>query len=278
MKKILVSLIEIHITIRKIFINAYNYKKICSDEIVVSSKEELNAKRLANAVTLLFNNINQPFREEIIHQIYFLLTCKSLDNQKIKEIVKIYYKNYDNSPQYLSTIIHLFIINNIHEKNIEFAFLLSNYIMVKKERGMLIPYPYSYNDYRDAIKQRDISSLIRIFFDIEIKKDTEKHSTVSKNEIFEFIKIKREEIILKFRITKLFLFGSFAKKKNTKNSDIDFLVVFDNELNNFEKNEIIGLLKEYLSKELQSDVDVLDFNYAYDEFATSEFENIITLI
>lgn len=278
MKKILVSLIEIHITIRKIFINAYNYKKICSDEIVVSSKEELNAKRLANAVTLLFNNINQPFREEIIHQIYFLLTCKSLDNQKIKEIVKIYYKNYDNSPQYLSTIIHLFIINNIHEKNIEFAFLLSNYIMVKKERGMLIPYPYSYNDYRDAIKQRDISSLIRIFFDIEIKKDTEKHSTVSKNEIFEFIKIKREEIILKFRITKLFLFGSFAKKKNTKNSDIDFLVVFGNELNNFEKNEIIGLLKEYLSKELQSDVDVLDFNYAYDEFATSEFENIITLI
>lgn len=278
MKKILVSLIEIHITIRKIFINAYNYKKICSDKIVVSSKEELNAKRLANAVTLLFNNINQPFREEIIHQIYFLLTCKSLDNQKIKEIVKIYYKNYDNSPQYLSTIIHLFIINNIHEKNIEFAFLLSNYIMVKKERGMLIPYPYSYNDYRDAIKQRDISSLIRIFFDIEIKKDTEKHSTVSKNEIFEFIKIKREEIILKFRITKLFLFGSFAKKKNTKNSDIDFLVVFDNELNNFEKNEIIGLLKEYLSKELQSDVDVLDFNYAYDEFATSEFENIITLI
>ena len=58
----------------------------------------------------------------------------------------------------------------------------------------------------------------------------------------------QEELVNNYYIDKLYLFGSFAKGTNDENSDIDFLVILDEDLINIEKLEQISVLKEYLSE------------------------------
>ena len=74
------------------------------------------------------------------------------------------------------------------------------------------------------------------------------------------------------------MFGSFAKGKNTENSDLDFVVIFNESLINKEKNDMINNMKNYLSNEFDCDVDLLDFNYALNTFDKSQMEYLITLI
>lgn len=64
--------------------------------------------------------------------------------------MELHYKNIDVAPHSLAALLHLYITNNITKNNIEFAFLISNYIMLKKDRWFLMPYEYCHNDYKEA--------------------------------------------------------------------------------------------------------------------------------
>lgn len=81
-----------------------------------------------------------------------------------------------------------------------------------------------------------------------------------------------------YNIDKLYLFGSFAKGNNTEKSDFDFVVIFNETLIKKEKNDMIKMVKQYLSKEYNCDVDLLDFSYALNTFDKSQMEYLITLI
>ena len=109
-------------------------KLIFMDEDKLYSTQERFIKRLCNCSNYIFNNINQPFTEELIIQAYFLLTNELLENEIVMKIIELYYKNIDVAPHSLAALLHLYILNNIEKNNIEFAFLMSHYIMLKKDR------------------------------------------------------------------------------------------------------------------------------------------------
>lgn len=258
--------------IRERITDIYNDK--CNSLLEV----EKNIKSYSNCSNYIFNNINQSFVEELIIQAYFLLTNELLESEIASKIIETYYKNIDVAPHSLAALLHLYILNNIEKNNIEFAFLMSNYIMLKKDRWFLMPYEYCHNDYREAIKNNDISSLIRIFYDIELVKKEKKACLLSRDEVIQKIKFIKKELVISYRIDKLYLFGSFAKGNNTEKSDLDFVVIFNESLINKEKNDMIKKVKEYLKNEFDCDVDLLDFSYALDTFDKSQMEYLITLI
>ena len=206
------------------------------------------------------------------------MTCELLERNIVDEILRIYYKNIDVAPHSLAALLHLYITNNIAKNNIEFAFLISNYVMLKKNRWFLMPYEYCHKDYKEAIKSNDLSSLIRIFYDIELVKKEKKPCLLSRDDVIQKIKGIKEELVNNYYIEKLYLFGSFAKGNNTEKSDLDFVVIFNESLINKEKNDIIKIMKNYLSNEFDCDVDLLDFSYALDTFDKSQMEYLITLI
>lgn len=201
-----------------------------------------------------------------------------MDKEIATKIVEIYYKNIDVAPHSLAALLHLYITKNITKNNIEFAFLISNYVMLKKGRWFLMPYEYCHNDYKEAIENNDLSSLIRIFYDIELVKKEKKPCLLSKNEVIQRIKNIKEELVNNYYIDKLYLFGSFAKGNNTDKSDLDFVVIFNESLINKEKSDMIKVVKNYLNNEFNCDVDLLDFSYALDTFDKSQMEYLITLI
>ena len=253
-------------------------KIIYEDSYKCVTIQERNNKRLCNSSNYIFNNNNQSFTEELLIQTYFLLANELLDSESATIIVEIYYKNIDVTPHSLAALIHFYIVNNIEKNNIEFAFLISNYIMLKKDRWFLMPYEYCHNDYKEAIENNDLSSLIRIFYDIELVKKEKVPCLLSREEVIKKIKSIKEELVSSYCVDKLYLFGSFAKGNNTEKSDLYFVVIFNESLINKEKNDMIKKVKEYLKNEFDCDVDLLDFSYALDTFDKSQMEYLITLI
>ena len=154
----------------------------------------------------------------------------------VNQIIKLYYKNIDIASHSLAALLHLFIVNNISKNNVEFAFLISNYIMLKKDRWFLMPYEYCHNDYREAIENNDISSLIRIFYDIELVKNDKRPCLLPRDAVIKKVKSLRKELLYNYNIENLYLFGSFAKGNNTEKSDLDFVVIFNESLINKEIN------------------------------------------
>ena len=257
----------------------YEYvKKIYYDFDNYTANIELLIKNICDSINYIFNNINQSFTKELLIKAYFLLSNKLIDSAVVNKLIELYYKNIDVAPHSLAALLHLFIINNVEKNNLEFAFLISNYIMLKKGRWFLMPYEYCHNDYREAVKNNDLSSLIRIFYDIESVKKDKKPCLLSKDEVIQKIKYLKEELVTKYYIEKLYLFGSFAKGNNTEKSDLDFVVILNESLINNEKNEIITNVKKYLGNEFECDVDLLDFSYALNTFDKSQMEYLITLI
>lgn len=252
--------------------------EIYYDKIKSLSYLESKIKNISNSYNYILNNINQPISEDLLNQSYYLMTCELLERNIVDEILRIYYKNVDCNPHSLAALLHLYITNNITKNNIEFAFLISNYIMLKKDRWFLMPYEYCHNDYREAIKNNDLSSLIRIFYGIELVKKEKKPCLLSREEVIQKIKSIKEELVNNYYIEKLYLFGSFAKGNNTNKSDLDFVVIFNESLINKEKNDMIKIVKEYLKNEFDCDVDLLDFSYALNTFDKSQMEYLITLI
>lgn len=253
-------------------------KNFYYDKAKVLSNLDIQIKSLSNCSNYLFNNINQPFSNELISQSYFLLTNELLDKVVVDKLLELYYKNIDCAPHSLAALLHLFIVNEVNNCNVEFAFLISNYIMLKKNRWFLIPYEYCFDDYKQAINSNNLSDLIRLFYDIEIIKKEKKPCLYTRDEVVNRIKSLKEELIKNYNVNKLYLFGSFAKGINTDKSDLDLVVILNESLLNIEKNKQIKLLNEYLSKVFDCDVDLLDFSYALNTFDKSQLEYLITLI
>lgn len=272
--KLIYYIIKFHDT----FITQEYVKKLYYDNNNCIGKIEILIKKLCNSSNYIFNNINQSFTEELIIQAYFLLTNKLLDKEITTKLIELYYKNIDIAPHSLAALLHLFIVNNIPKNNVEFAFLISNYIMLKKGRWFLMPYEYCHIDYREAIDSNDLSSLIRIFYDIELVKKEKVPCLSSRDEVIQKVKFIKKDLLSNYKIEKLYLFGSFAKGNNTEKSDLDFVVIFNKSLINKEKNDMIKNIKNYLSKEFDCDVDLLDFSYALDTFDKSQMEYLIALI
>lgn len=253
-------------------------KNICTDVLKCKNELDKSTKCFYDSCTYIFNNINQPFDSNIIVHTYFLLTNELLNEEIIDRVMKLYYRNIDTAPHSLAALLHLCIVNNISKNNVEFAFLISNYIMLKKDRWLLMPYEYCHNDYREAIVNNDLSGLIRIFYDIELVKKEKVPCLLSRDEVIKKIKSLKEELVSSYCVDKLYLFGSFAKGNNTEKSDLDFVVIFNESLINKEKNDMIKKVKEYLKNEFDCDVDLLDFSYALYAFDKSQMEYLITLI
>ena len=81
----------------------------------------------------------------------------------------------------------------------------------------------------------------------------------TKQEILTFLKEKKEFLKNNYHVTKMALFGSFAKDKQTKNSDIDLLIELESNITNV--HDIKTALKEYLTYNLKRDIDLASEKY-----------------
>ena len=252
-------------------------KQISLDSYKAESEEEIAVKKIANSYLYALSNINQVINKEILSDKYYLLTKKYLKDNQIIKILEEYYKYFDESIHYLVAKVHFKVLEVVKEKAVEMAFILSNLIMIKRKRGILIPHTLIHINYKKAIKQKNINSLLYILAQIESKHTRKNHKKISKKEIEEFFK-NNKNIKEKFKIEKLFLYGSYASGKANKESDLDLLIIYQENLINKERNNNTKKLKSFLQNQLREKIDILDFSFAVKNLNIGGMENLITLI
>ena len=130
-------------------------EKLKNKKLYVFEKVKPKAKNIG---TFLLEFLNLDF-SNALHLNYFLVHYFLVNfiASKKNYLNFEYYKNIDVAPHSLAALLHLYITNNITKNNIEFAFLISNYVMLKKNRWFLMTYEYCHKDYKEAIKSNDLS-------------------------------------------------------------------------------------------------------------------------
>ena len=254
-------------------------KQIIFDYYQVETKQESEVKKFADAYLYLVNNTNQSLTTDILRKTYYLLADKTLTEDFLENFINVYYKNVDETPHYLAALIHFTALNGVESRKVEFAFMLSNYVVFKNGRYPLLPSDGSFENYKNAIAQKGIDELVMYFIRIEKvgpkRKNSSKHSIES---IIKQTKELKEELIKEFCVEKLYLFGSFAKETTTPLSDIDFMVIYKNGLVNYEKEMQQRNLKAFLERKFACNIDLVEFKHAVVDLNKKEMETLITLI
>ena len=214
------------------------FKQITLDDFKAESNEEKEVKQFANAYLYILNNIHQSVTKELLQESYYLLTHEQLDEEIAKKILETYYMHYDENSHYVAMMIHFKILELVNARNIEFAFMISNLVMLKKGRYPLIPYEHIYEIYKKTIENQNKDKLMVLFSEMEvITKPYENHSNLS-----------REEIL------------------------------FNKEMLPLERGIVIKNLTEYLENKINIHFDIIDFSHALNHLDISEMENSITII
>lgn len=86
-----------------------------------------------------------------------------------------------------------------------------------------------------------------------------KHTYATKNEILNYLKEHKNEFEKKFGISKIGLFGSFARDEATNSSDIDILVEIKNDTIDIHEKKL--QLKELIEKAFNKKVDIAREKY-----------------
>ena len=208
-------------------------KQIIKDKTQALSVEEKEVRNLTDAFTYIVNNVNQTFSKETINKSYYMLNLEVMDEEKQKEILKTYYKYSDESIYLRVAKIQNKIIELKINKKIEYSLLLANLIMLKKSRGILITYPNISEIYKEALINRNEEKLMLLYSRLETISNSENESKeIDVEKINEYIKRNKNYILARYHVEKLYLYGSFAKNTMNKNSDIDFLVILEEDIIN----------------------------------------------
>ncbi len=78
-------------------------------------------------------------------------------------------------------------------------------------------------------------------------------------EVMNFLTTHKQFLKEKYNISKIALFGSFARNEITKNSDVDILIEMDKNTKNI--YDLKTALKNYLSNAFKRDVDLASIKY-----------------
>ena len=96
---------------------------------------------------------------------------------------------------------------------------------------------------------------------------------IKKEEILAFLRERKDDFFVEFRLVKIGLFGSFARDEGTENSDIDLIVEFEPNTENLTEKK--SKLKDLLSDKFGREVDICREKYVKPYFKSQILESAI---
>jgi|FLOH01.1.fsa_nt_gi uncharacterized protein len=85
------------------------------------------------------------------------------------------------------------------------------------------------------------------------------HSMNTQNEIINFLQNNRKLLLEKYHVTKIGLFGSFARNEQKESSDVDLLIELEDGVQNI--YDLKNSLKQFLSSSFNRSVDIAREKY-----------------
>lgn len=258
------------------------YKLIALNKKEANNLAEKKVKRLANAFLFSINQTSQIIDFEMISSIYFLLNLKKINKKNLDEILKNIYRYKDENIYFQAANIMIIINNMKMRRKLEFSLLISSLLLIKQNYLPIIFHEIDKKDIKKILKNNELQNLIDFIYmyDIQNRKtigNNENCLFLEADKIIDFLKEQKQHLKECFKVNHVFLYGSLAKKTNHNSSDLDLLVYMSDEITEHNKNQNINKIEEFLSKELNLKIDVLDFWYSLKHAEIKEMNNAIKI-
>lgn len=256
------------------------YKQIVYGEIPYNTPFEEKIKNYYDAFQYLLSNRMNPLTKELLEKFFFLFNPKNIDQYVALRITSLLF--YLNGNDLVDKLLafHVGIYQELEGIDEDERFIISwmflNYYLVRNGIPCIQLLRIDYKDYISARneylvgnKQQLKSIIIKIiqktkFQTIEFE---ESLRIISTDEIIAEIKKDEEMLQKKYKIKKLFLFGSFAKGLSRIDSDIDLMALFSKEASYEEKIQHIKEINMYYENKFHRYIDVSEIStYLTDDF------------
>lgn len=265
-----------------------DYKSILYNEKTCMTNTEDKIKRYYDGYLYLLNNSNNLLSAKMISIFYYILKLEELSSTTINNIIKRHISTKDMS--FYEQAIELLLIIKDEIKSIDkidnllIPLMFFNYILVKNNipsirlvRNDIIKYDELLNDN----KKEELFILFKNIineYEFYDKSYFENLNDLSLKEIISTFKKDKDELINKYKVIKLFIYGSYAKGINRYDSDIDLLIKLDDDLLYEERLNIIKELKERYTNIFKRFVDIEEISYFFNDEYIKEIKDIKIII
>ena len=108
---------------------------------------------------------------------------------------------------------------------------------------------------------------------VQNKKDYRGLETISFSQIYNIFK-DEQKLLEAYGIKHLFIFGSFAKNAERIDSDVDILVVMNQDLTNKEKENNLAVLSNMFYKKIKHFIDFMEISDYINDTIIKEFNDV----
>ncbi len=257
-------------------------QKIRAKEIILDEEAPINIseyllKQITDSHNYLMNHTSDILDDYIFKTSYYLLTNTKLSDKKCQRLKQLYYlyKNFDLCEVIVEVVYE--IGKSISFRKLEYALLLVNYFFVKKY-GYQIKIPQiRHKDIRKMFNSKEqIFEILMVFISIS-KPENKSINQINTETIISFFRDNQKYFINKYSIKNLYIFGSRSNKTEHPNSDLDLLIVFDDNIMSMDailnRNKLVDCIEE----KLKVSVDILFFKDAIKVIDTLSLNKILTI-
>ena len=265
-----------------------DFKRLINGTKEIISETEYRIKFFYDAYDYLLSNPNMVFSKNLLSRFFFILMGKPLEEHRILAIQAAYH-DFGNLPvlqRILKTHFSVYSALEGYEDvyRTGSAFLILNSLLV---RHKLVPIRFFAPDFEkyERVKAKylegDIVPAVEFLLDklrherTQPKDYDKKLEPLTISEIVTKIKDNSALIGKLYKTRSVILFGSFAKKTPSYDSDIDLGVVFEEDISYEEKEQYAEGLKEYLFVLFNRFVDVQEINGYIEEKLLVGFQKYI---
>ena len=96
---------------------------------------------------------------------------------------------------------------------------------------------------------------------------------IQKEEILAFLRERKDDFFVEFKLVKIALFGSFARDEGTENSDIDLIVEFEPNTENLSEKK--SKLRDLIFEKFGREVDICREKYVKPYFKPQILQSAI---
>lgn len=264
-----------------------NFKKIIYFEKQIKTPLEEKIKNYYDGYLYLLNNYMNPLTKEILNKFLFIIKGKLFDQAIIIRTINNYFNliselSINNCIDFHLKIYNEFIFLDAEERTIislmifNFMLLKNNIPIIKLKKRDYIMYEKNKELYFLGNKTKMYSYIDSILKKAKFQnKNYYKNLTELNLQQIQSRMIEDKDILKNYyNIEKISIVGSFAKGLNRIDSDIDFLIKFNESIKDDEKLNIKNDLENHYLKVFKRYVDFLEVGKYVNDSFVKEFQEI----
>ncbi len=258
------KLIEKIVNFYELNLSHERFKAVIFNQDEFQTGLEEKVKNYYDAYLYLLNNHKMPFTTSLIKKFYYLIYEKGMDENIALKLSSTYIF-FCNLPRITKAIeLYLYAFDLLEQESEYERWMISlmflNYVLVKEH----IPCIYlMYSDLKKYLEYgNDKEKIRKLLYNVIVNSKFQKKSyyrnlkKLDRNDIQTFILANEKKLKEDFYLEHIFLYGSFAKNSERLDSDIDFLVIFKEDISYKEKKAKKEAVIEFLTKAFQRFVDI----------------------